>query len=349
MEGTKTKSRCKYVLMALLGFLCVLILLTFGIQLILYKWATLKCSASHLKNYSYPGGGEKGLVPLDSLLVQQDPRWWGSSFINIPSNKDGLSNGASTGVYYRTWGPLWWTYTYQDIMSQETFVFRDRPIAIGGSHKFMRCDGTGPEYIINEGSHVIMNRIRAFFGMYATRTYSIWENNVKIAESEQLGGTGQSQKQIVFKKINEAEPFASCFLKDKHYHGRFDEWFVQVDPDSILPPWIPNGVAVMMAFRQADMDATERKKHSEAGNAQIPKTPSMLAEVTNDAPVAFLAKAALTNASDVVNEAAVDLEQQQPVKKIEGTTGEPSLVSKGTNTTEFASGVENQSQMEITN
>lgn len=307
--------------MIFFGVIFALMLLIFLLQFALYKWAAMVCSANHLKDYSFPGGGEKGLVPPDSLLVQQDPRWWGKSFINIPADKAGLADGASTGVYYRTWGPLWWTYTYQDIMSKETFVMRDRPLALGGSHKLMRCDGTGPEYIVNEGSHVLINRIRALFGMYETRTYSIWENNVKVAESAQLGGTGQSHKQIVFRKIGEAQPFASCFLKDIHFHGKYDEWFVQVEPDSILPPWVPNGITAMMAFRKGDKDAKEKK---EAAKLNTPVMVSISAAVaTGD----FLSKTVEVNAAGEPKTGLNETKSTETVAKVLGESREEEITN----------------------
>lgn len=261
------------------------ILLCILLQAVLYWWATLHCSAKSLKDYSYPGGGEKNLVPADSLLVQQEPRWWGSSFVNLPSDTVGLPDGASTGVWFRTWGPLWITYTYQDVLGQETFVVRDRPLAIGGSHKVMRCDGEGPAWVVSEGGHWLMNGIRSIFGMYTSRIYNIWEGNELVAVSEKLGGSGQSHKQIIFRSPNKAEPFASAFLKDRHFHGQFDEWFVQVDKNASLPNFIPNAVSMMMAF------ATGKPKAKSA-----PEKPSEFLEVPALAPV--------ESAAVVVGEAA---------------------------------------------
>jgi hypothetical protein len=271
---SRGKTCMKYTCKIVGGFLLVFIVVVGLIQVALYKWATLHCSAGQLKDYEFPGGGEDAavnLVPPDSLLVEQDPKWWGSSFINNPANKDGLPEGASTGVYYRTWGPLWWTVTYQDIMSKETFVIRDRPIALGGSHKIMRCDGTGPVYVVTEGTHVFMNAIRELFGMYTSRIYNIYEDNKLVAVSSKLGGSGQSHKQMVFRKPGDDNPFASAFLKDRHYHGRFDEWFVQVEKDAPLPNFVPNSVAVLMAFATAGL-----KNHTAA--------PGEMLELLEEAP-----------------------------------------------------------------
>jgi len=250
---SKGKRCCKATGKVCGGACCVYLLVVVLMQAALYKWATLHCSAGALIDYEYPGGGAKDLVPSNSLVTEQDPRWWGSSFIASPANKDGLPEGASAGVYYRTWGPLFWTVTYQDITSKETFVIRDRPLALGGSHKIMRCDGTGSVYVVTEGSHYFMNIIRELFGMYSSRVYNIWEDSTLVAISSKLGGSGQSHKQMIFRAPDSDVPFASSFLKDRYYHGHFDEWFVQVNEDSPLPNFVPNSVTVLMAFATAAM------------------------------------------------------------------------------------------------
>mmetsp|Transcript_10913 Transcript_10913/g.27245 ORF Transcript_10913/g.27245 Transcript_10913/m.27245 type:complete len:370 (+) Transcript_10913:80-1189(+) len=313
---SQAKRYCKCCGKVTAGIFFVLLLIVILVQAVLYWWATLHCSASKLKDYSYPGGGSKNLVPADSLLVEQAPRWWGSSFINIPAEKSGQPDGASTGVWFRTWGPLWYTYTYQDILGQETFVVRDRPIAVGGSHKLMRCDGEGQAWVVSEGKHWIMNGIRSLFGMYTSRVYNIWQGNTLIAISEKLGGTGQSHKQIIFRDPNKAEPFASAFLKDRHFHGEFDEWFVQSNKNSSLPDYVPNAVAMLMAFTTA-----KQKAHAQ------PSQPSEFLEVTPIASAATIEggaavtpQAAATLADQSATAAATVGEAQVPEEPEDATT-----------------------------
>lgn len=264
---------CAKISAGLCGILVVLLAILQGV---LYWWATMKCNPRSLKDYEYPGGGHDDLVPPDSLLVEQEPRWWGNSFINIPANKAGLANGASTGVYFRTWGPLWYTYTYQDILGQQTFVVRDRPLAFGGSHKIMRCDGTGPSYVVGEGGHLIMNMIREIFGMYTSRVYNIWEGNTLVAVSEKLGGGGQSHKQLIFRDPAKATPFATAFLAHRNYHGVYDQWFVESTPNTTLPNFVPNAATMLMAFPTA-----EAKLRSQAHKGMNKASPN------NDVPENF--------------------------------------------------------------
>lgn len=74
----------------------------------------MHCSASSLTGYEYPGGGTDDLVPRNSLLVEREPAWWGDSFINIPADDAGQPLGASTGVIFKTRGPIFNTYVYQE-------------------------------------------------------------------------------------------------------------------------------------------------------------------------------------------------------------------------------------------
>jgi len=302
MEPPSQAKTCCKMCGKIAGGVCgVLVIVVILVQAVLYWWATLHCSAGKLQGYTYPGGGDENLVPPDSLLVEQAPRWWGSSFINIPADKAGLPSGASTGVYFRTWGPLWYTYTYQDVLGQETFVVRDRPLAIGGSHKIMRCDGEGPAWVVSEGGHWLMNGIRSMFGMYTSRIYNIWKGNELVAISEKLGGTGQSHKQIIFRAPDKAEPFASAFLKDRHFHGVFDEWFVQLDANSSLPNFIPNGVSMLMAFATANTKAHVPKPTDflevtpiAAAAAAVPEGDAAEKEEATISPVEQSATAAIT-------------------------------------------------------
>jgi len=269
------------------GIFClILILIVVVVQLACYKFATMKCNARTLEGYEFPGGGASDLVPGHSLLIEQEPRWWGSSFIVSPADRVGLASGASVGVYFRTWGPIFWTYVYQDDLGMQTFMIRDRPLAFGGSHQIARCDGKGPVYIVSEGSHYVMNSIRSMFGMYTSRVYNIWEGKNLVAVSEKLGGTGQSHKQIIFRDPAKATPFASSFLQHRDYHGSFDEWSVQDEDVTPLPAFVPNAITALMAFPTA---AAKAKAAKAASN-----------------PAAFMAELETQGDSALAAEASVD-------------------------------------------
>mmetsp|Transcript_110405 Transcript_110405/g.216479 ORF Transcript_110405/g.216479 Transcript_110405/m.216479 type:complete len:390 (+) Transcript_110405:57-1226(+) len=329
----KTNRLCRK---CVLGTCCFAIVAICLVQALLYCWATMKCSAGHLRDYEYPGGGPVNLVPRNSLLIEQDPRWWGESFINSPADDAGLPIGASSGVFYKTWGPIFNTYVYQDITGRETFLIRDRPIALGGSHKIMRCDGTGPVYVFSEGTHWLANNIRELFGMYTTRNFNIWEGSQKVAVSQKVGGGGQSHKQIIFRAPDEDVPFASCFLKERQVHGKFDEWFVQEykNRSSTLPAYVPHSCCVLMAFRTSAQKAAAAKVH----DAKDDKKPESFLQASGDAiddeglaesvpvqqaeSVEAVEKEA-TQESQVVGEGEAAVEAEEPGKEVEVVAGAP--------------------------
>merc|ERR1719476_313860 len=76
---------------------------------------------------------------------------------------------ASIGAWTRTWGPLFWTYVYQDLENYpkphevKTFVARSAVWTWGGAHTIWRCDGTGPTYGLNQGS--------------TESVYNVWEED----------------------------------------------------------------------------------------------------------------------------------------------------------------------------
>jgi len=255
------------------GLLFVIVVVVVGLlQEGLFLWATMGCKTSELKDYSYPGGGPENLVHNSTLLIEQTPRLLSSSFLVQPADNVGLATGASTGIWYRTWGPLFWTYVYQDNLGKATFWARDRPLALGASHKIARCDGTGPIYIINEGTHVVMNAIRHWFGMYTSRIYNIKADGNLVAIAETIGGSGQSHKQLIFREPEKAtNPFASAFLAERNYHGEFDKWFISEDKPT-LPAWVINAATVLRAFPAA---VQKEKAATAAKAAQHPHPTSL--------------------------------------------------------------------------
>merc|ERR1712060_76907 len=57
--------------------------------------------------------------------------------------------------------------------------------------------------------------------------------------------------QLMFRRPKEANPFGSALLQTRHYHGKFDEWFVHQADDDELPNFVTNGVAALMAFKMS--------------------------------------------------------------------------------------------------
>lgn len=160
--------------------------------------------------------------------------------------------GASFGVYYRYWGPIWWTYVFQDNNQRELYIVRDRPIAVGGSHKIMRCDGQGEPYIYNVGNHFLMNKIRHLFGMQTSSTYNIWEGTTLVGMSNRVGSRS-TNPQLLFKKPGAEDAFASARMSTRYYEHKWDEW--QLVPSkqntSTVPAYVINAIVALFAFHEA--------------------------------------------------------------------------------------------------
>lgn len=264
------KTRCGKVGGKLCGVLVALVII---LQLLCSWWATMGCSAGRLQKYKFPGGSApaaENLVPRNSMLTQQPPRWFGASFMVLPADDHALISGASTGVYFRTWGPLWYTYVYQDALGAKTFAVRKKFFSVGSSYLFQRCDGAGNNFVMNEGKHYLMNEVRRFFGMYTGTEYNIWDGSKLVAISTSLGGGPAAQ--LNFRSLTSDTPFASAILHERHYHGHLDQWFVHQLTKEVIPDWVTNGAAAVTAFYAADLKA----KTSNVKKGEAAKTPSFL-------------------------------------------------------------------------
>merc|ERR1712046_38479 len=156
--------------------LCMVILalwLLFGsiAQFICFHFATLKCGAAP-DDYRFPGGevsdygnASYNLMPQNGWLVEQDHTMWGMKF-GVLTKKEGPR---LVGVWYRTGGPFFSTYTYQDAeYSQPTIYMRAsvQSILFGYLDDYvMRCDGQGSSLRLSEGGHYFSNRIRHLLHM----------------------------------------------------------------------------------------------------------------------------------------------------------------------------------------
>jgi len=234
--------------------LIVIVLLIVGLtQWAMYTFAGFKCSPNKIDpDYKYPGGGPKDLVPVHALLIEEATRWWGSHFTLQGASPEGGAMGASTGVWFQTWGPLVWTYVHQDTLGTDTFMAREQYFSFDGAHKVWRCDGTGPTYIISQGSHAIINWFRKLVGMYTSTIYNIWEDDKLVAVSKMIGTSGQASKHLVFQSTDGVKQFGSSFIQQRDYHGSFDKWFTTNEPNSTLPAWATNAATAFTAFHAAE-------------------------------------------------------------------------------------------------
>lgn len=276
-EPTKCQ-RCKRACFKYLGIAFLLVFLAAVVyQAGKYWWATTGCSPNNLKNYGYSDGVEN-LLPRHTLLIEQK-KIWHDSFAVYPASKDGLQIGGSLGIFYRIWGPLFYTYGYQDVLGNKLVTIRPEFAAIGDAHVFSRCDGLGSSWYESEGVHYLVNMLRGLFGTFVTAEYNIYNGSKTDALAQEVGHAGQTQ--LIFHRYTNGVEIASALLNNRHYHGKYDQWFVEDSDNSPLPAYVTQSIAALFAFTELDNKRAAAAKLKEAQEQPTTATPSLLLE---DAP-----------------------------------------------------------------
>jgi len=249
-------------------FLCYLI---FGsiLQWICFHWSTQKCgSGSPADDYAFPGGGlgkfgnaSFELLPRHAILVERVPLWYASAF-DVFNASDADTQKEKVGTWFRTWGPFFSTYTYQDISAsnQPTIYMRKSWQSILFKYNddyAMRCDGKGEVVRVSEGSKIIGNRIRNAFKMNQGFMFSIFVGGQKVgfAEESHFG-----IKSIQFNNATDgtvAASFANSQMMSTERIGdngaRLGQWQVTNNFDSSVAFWQVNAISVLYAFRVHDI------------------------------------------------------------------------------------------------
>jgi len=249
---TKNRVRAKKCILGTSGCCCGLFVVAWIVQGFAYLYATRGCSLN--KEYTYPGGGtsalggpEFNLVPRIALLAQRKRALYGQAFDVIPSNEASSLSDAPTGVWWRTWGPFFNTYTYEDVASSVvTFYMRRKLLRLGLAHAIERCDGKGPSIVFSEGLAYFGNRIRRMLGMNQAYTIYLYSDG-ELVSTVQETTVGTSSMSF---RNSTAGLMASAVLKNRHFHGEFDLWLVKNELPAQLPFWVANGAAALFAYSE---------------------------------------------------------------------------------------------------
>ncbi|CAE8627636.1 unnamed protein product [Polarella glacialis] len=262
----------------------VVFILAWCIQVFMYWVATNAsgCSASALEGYDYPGGGvsEAGgasfnILPGISLLAEREPMWYGAAFDVIPSNEASTVAAAPAGTWWRTWGPIFATYTYEDVANSRTTVYMRRNLLrMGSSHTIARCDGQGPKVTFTEGSNFLANRVRKVMGMNQGMTFKIFMDDKLVAVAEE---TSHGFESLTFREEDSGRSESSSVLKERHFHGLYDLWLVKNDEKSILPNYVASATTLLLAFHTINHDATSKGAASNESPNFLEKPPPTLA------------------------------------------------------------------------
>jgi hypothetical protein len=278
--GCSTKGKdvvwnCKQQFCCGFGCFFLIYFVFFGIiQWIMFHWATENCSSLPDK-YDFPGGGnghpahqnatgpEDNLLPRNSLIVAREPSLYGEAFDVFNSTKEGQMVSAPVGTWFRTWGPWFYTYTYQDTLNSKATVYmRPSMVGITGAIREVvvhRCDGKGKSVKFSEGSKVLTNMYRDFFRLNTGMEMVILVDGERTAIVEE---TFHGQKSATFKTYgNKPQAIGSSILRGVNGQG-FNEWFLHNAPDSPLPFYMTGSIAANYAF----------KIHNEKSGPTVPAT-----------------------------------------------------------------------------
>merc|ERR1719362_1824061 len=180
-----------------------------------------------------------------TLLIERNPWFWGEAFYVFPSSSANTISGGQVGTWWRTWGPIFETYTYEDMSSKTTIYMRRNLLRFGSSHRIARCDGKGPYITFTEGSNFLGNRIRALLGYNQAMSFKIYSDNDEVGIAEESAGDVPS---LIFRNMHN-DLIATSVLADRNFHGTKHEWLIKVNNRTQkVPHFVQNAATLLFAF-----------------------------------------------------------------------------------------------------
>lgn len=229
---------------------CIILLLVaivFIVEGALYWTALLDCTPEDLNDYSFPGGGTSvlgpafyNMVPKQSFLVT-DPGWF------TGSAKVSEWGGDQVGTVNKLWGPVFFTYTYQDVAGKTTWYMRRNLGRLGKSHRIQRCDGRGPDVWVEEGTDWFGNEFMKVFHGKHNKKYKVYSND-RVVGTMEINSHKYSLRfcqQIHGSNLETCKEMASAKLANVSTQ---EGWDVQNKPKTILPYWAVVGATSLVAF-----------------------------------------------------------------------------------------------------
>jgi len=309
LEGTHSRwHKCCVWILIILFFIQLIRLI---LQFIMFHYAVVGCSASHLQNYRYPGGGwncprgtpagteslaicysgpADNAVPGTALLLERAPTMWGQKYeVYHATEGNAQIDRAPVGAWWRTWGPFFWTYTYEDVEHSQTTLYM-RPTLVGmmglySSNRIMRCDGVGDPWFFGEGSNWMGNRIRSALGMQRESSFKLFHGSTRNATAlETFHGT----KSITFKSYPGDNQMGSAVLVENSGH-QHDLWSLHLsdtaDSAASMPYYVMNAATVLMGYRWRTIRHERGIRSGDAGQSGG-QNPNFLME-TSDASAGY--------------------------------------------------------------
>jgi len=303
-----------------IGFLAIFVL-AFIAQLIIYfGFITLGCGPRAIgQDYHFPGGGKSNygdadynLLPQDFLLTERERSWWGWPLDVIPSNVAAAASGAQVGTWWRNSGPLWFTYTYEDISNSKlTAYMRVNFFVPWTSYKIARCDGKGPVFTFTERGHWMNNKIRRIMRMNQASQYYVYADGELVADAKEVE-TGFPS--LTIDNHTTGDETSSALLSSRHFHGDKDQWYTHNKVSSGVPYYVTAAISLPFAYRAMEVKSQTGASDKDAAKPTI--APQFLLKPAGKG----LAKVA---AKDVeLDKTPAAVEQKMPVSKVVATKEE---------------------------
>jgi hypothetical protein len=306
----KLKGGAKKGAMTCIGACFAIFVVVLIIQGVIYSAVTAGCGPKAIgDDYVFPGGGKSAngtaaynLVPQLALMAERSCGMWGCAFDMLPANEAGATAGAQTGTFWRNSGPLFYTYTYEDIANSKlTAYMRKRFWMPFMSYTIARCDGKGPTYTFTEGSNWISNKIRSLFRVNQAQTYQLYADGNFVANVQEVNSGYPS---LTLNDEESGKEKGSAILKERDFHGDSDLWLASNSYSNELPYFLTAMVALPEAFDQAEIKTAKAMSKSPAVTTDKPKddkSPTLLLESKKN-PVQLAAHLAHAHHSTKVEE-----------------------------------------------
>jgi len=271
-----THRYCHFGLAGCGGTCLVIFVLVWLLQGFMYLYATTLsgCKASSLAGFNYDGDdGRSGnqdnvvynLMPRMSLLVERAPWLWGDAFDVYPTTMGALKLG-KVGTWWRTWGPIFFTYTYEDMSSKTTVYMRRNLLRIGSSHRIARCDGKEPYVTFTEGTNYFGNVLRSWFGYNQAKSFKVYNEDDQAGIVEESGTGSGGMPSLTFRSMNNDVMGTSVLQSRNHGDTGMIEWLCNINNRTQDVPWFVQNAATLL-FAYFDIG---QGGHSPASLAAMP-------------------------------------------------------------------------------
>lgn len=216
-------------------------------------------SASALAMYAYPGGATSdgggpafNLVPRTYLLVEGpgQPGYFGGilgseiRYDVIPSDETGTIKGAPVGAWYRTWGPIYHTYTYEDANSITTACMRRNSLPLSHeTYRVERCDGQGPDVTFEFFQNYFQREIAKLMN-FRRYIFKIFHDGEYVITAKGLISPNPA---MYFENMTTLKRHGSAGLKNGSFYGKYDEWLVTGQESLPLPYYVTSAATLLFA------------------------------------------------------------------------------------------------------